>query len=174
MTKLLLFVIFGWLVWLAWYFVWKKPAPNIATELPPELMEAKIWAKERDFECGGAIPLRGRTDEIFQNRDGSIIVTETKTRNKLRVYSSDILQLSGYKVLIEHHTSRQVSSTGYVRVLSPEGNEYIAVDLLPRDEVQAARQLHEDLTSGLYVGEKCKNPVVCKTCAYVEPCTKIG
>jgi CRISPR/Cas system-associated exonuclease Cas4 (RecB family) len=174
MLKWSFFIVLLAMAWLAYEAFFKQSGRSVVTYLPDELKESKVWAKEQSFDCSGDIPLRGKIDEAFQQRDGTIILSETKTRNKRKVYGSDILQLSAYKVLVEANTSRQVSNKGYVRVLTLQGNEYMPVNLLPREEVKAARQLHEDLTKGLYKGQKCENPFVCRTCAYQDPCNRLG
>lgn len=167
-------VLFGALAIAAWVVTRvSQPPDRIHTELPAELQGAKLWGKERLFECDDP-PLRGRIDEAFVVSNGDLALSDTKTRTRRRVYASDVLQVSAYKVMIEASTRMRVRPQGYIRVLSPGGNAYINIRLLPKAEVVAARQLHEDLTRGLYVGDKCGNPAICAGCAYKDPCDRMG
>lgn len=165
-------IIAGAFVALVWLFrVLTKPRlPAVATELPPALKTARTWAKETFFESNGPMNLRGRIDHAFELENGGIVLTETKTRRFQRIYPSDTLQLSAYRELIQWSTRKQVENIAYVRALTPAGNRFLPLQLLPGAEVQAAYQIYRDLQSGKYPGERCKNQAICKTCMYQREC----
>lgn len=155
------------------YFFATEPY-SVKTELPDDLKNAKLWAKEKAFECGGNNPLTGIVDESFIGSNGDIVLSDTKSRKFNRVYKSDILQVSAYRVLIENATSKTVAPFGFIRLLTPSGNEYVKIDLYDRDEVLAARRLFDDLRNGKYPGEKCQNKAMCKGCAYKYECDNMA
>lgn len=162
------------ILWAIYKFFFADSIGSVATALPDELKNATIWMKEKGFEISGDIPLIGKMDEAFLLPSGMIVLSDTKSRKRKVVYESDILQVSGYKVLVEDATGKSVADYGFVRLLTPEGNAYFRVKLLSRVEVSSARQLHEDLVSGLYEGEKCGKQYICNTCAYQRECEKLG
>ena len=122
----------------------------------------------------GTVNLTGRIDEAFELPDGDLVLSDTKSRAAQRVYKSDILQVSAYKVVIEASTKKRVRDHGYIRLLTPQGNEYRRIDLLSANEVAAAYQLHDDLQQGRYPGEKCGRPAVCRGCAYRVECESMN
>jgi len=173
MTGVLIAAVAAIVLWLVYELAIKKERAAVQTALPPELSRARIWAKERDFQCDEPVALAGRIDEAFLMQDGPVVLADGKSRAKRRVYASDVLQLSAYRFLIEQTARKKVSGSAYVRLFTPEGNEYRKVDLLDADEVIAATMLHDDLRGGRYPGKKCGKPEVCRSCAYQEPCAKM-
>ncbi len=171
MLKIVLIIgIVGLLWWLVRLIVAPTRTQTVQTELPSELQSSKLWGKEKPFSCTGSVNLTGRIDEAFELPDGDIVVSDTKSRATQRVYKSDILQVSAYKVVIEASTRKRVRDHGYIRLLTPQGNEYRRIELLSANEVAAAYQLHDDLQQGRYPGEKCGRPAVCRGCAYRVEC----
>lgn len=159
--------------WLAYEFLIKGKTPNVRTNLPEKLKSMRIWAKERQFQCDDPVKLVCRLDESYQDEHGELTLSETKSRRWLKVYASDILQLSAEALTVSAQTKRRVSKTAYVRLITPEGNEYREVSLLSNDEVVAAALMFQDLSQGKYPGEKCGRPEICRTCAYKEPCDRM-
>lgn len=166
---LLILAILGLVVWVA-KVIFSPPSQSVSTELPDELKNARIWAKEKPFSTKAPIRLNGRIDEAFELPDGQIVVSDTKSRKALRVYDSDVLQVSSYRVAIQSSTGKVVADHGYVRLLTPDGNAYKRISLLDSDEVAAAYQMFNDLRSGKYTGSKCGRAAVCRTCAYKPEC----
>lgn len=174
MTKVLLIGLLLGLLWAVYKLFLTGKRQSLQTELPAELAGARIWAKERQFECSGDAPMVGRIDEGFELPNGDLVASDTKSRARPAIYPSDVLTVSAYKYLIEESTGKRVTEHGYIRLITPGGNEYRRIRLLDRTEVLAARQLHEDLTRGLYAGDKCGNQAICRTCAYKPECNKMA
>lgn len=146
---------------------------SVVTPLPGRLQAAKIWAKERAFAISKPVAIHGVIDEGFKLEDGTIVLSDTKSRANKAVYRSDILQVSAYKLLVES-AGNSVSDRGYIRVLSPNGNEYVPVNLLDEHEVVQAVNRYQDLRSGADVGEKCQSKALCRKCPYKAPCDEMA
>lgn len=154
----------------------RRPAPGIdvRTDLPSALRHHTVWARERPFACRSPIALNGRIDECFVDRDGVLTVSDTKLRQRPEVYESDVLQLSAYRLLLEAGPRRAVSPVGYVRLITPKGNRYAPVRLLPAADVLAAADLHARLKTGREQGERCGNAALCRRCEYKVECDALG
>jgi hypothetical protein len=174
---LLILAALGTLLWLFFQEAWTREdagseptgKEDVATTLPEMLRDAKLLWKERAVRCSTPVSLHGTLDEAFVDRSGTMILSETKLRRLKRVYASDVLQLSAYKLALEGEGKR-VAGKGFVRVITPGGNEYKVVTLMSADEVIAARKLHGDLVRGRSTGAKCNVESVCRSCEYKKPC----
>lgn len=161
------------IVWVLWDLFLKGPRLDIRTALPEALKKMHLWQKEKRYECGAPIGLVCRIDEAYMDEHGTITLSETKTRRWPKVYDSDILQLSAQRLAVSEN-GRRVSDTGYVRLITPTGNEYRQVRLLDPDEVIAAKLLYDDLVQGKYAGRPCNNRAICQTCLYQSECEALG
>lgn len=150
---------------------------DVATPIPGRLKGAKIWGKEILLKTSLPDELQCRLDEAWQLPESDeIVLSETKSRRKARVFESDILQLSAQRVVLMHaRPELTVSRRGYVRVLSKEnGNSYVPVTLIDEDAVAEAARLYRALQAGSEIGERCKNSALCKKCAYKDECFELG
>ena len=107
--------------------------------MPKEICESSVFLNEEDIECTGEHELIGRVDQVFQKEDGTLIIMDTKTRKKHKVYDGDIFQLSLYKYILEQN-GHTVSKIGYIRTVKQEQDESISIeynrcDLLSTQEV---------------------------------------
>ena len=170
---LLAAAIFVALLWLGWRVLYGQ-GRTVVTEVPERLKKASIWGKERSVKTSSSVYMHGIIDEGFRLPDGTIVLSDTKSRDRRVVHESDILQLSAYKLAIEESTGERVSDDGYVRLLRPDKNEYIPVKLFDRERVVAAYNLYHDLVKGKFSGAKCESKGLCRTCAYRGPCDDMG
>lgn len=170
MSFLAIFFIAALLLLAAWGVLSTRPRQTVQTQLPAMLEKARTWAKEREFRIGGRRPMHGVLDEAFELPDGTIVISETKSRRFKTIYKSDVLQVSAQRVLVENHQRRTVSSEGFVRLLTPQGNEFRPIKLMTADEVAQAYDLYRQLSRGAIVGDKCRAPNLCRSCAYKEEC----
>lgn len=86
--------------------------------LPFELQRASLFLSESDLHCINPVPLHGRVDQVFELIDKQLVITDTKSRDSHRVYLSDIIQLSAYRPMVEHHfKNHSVKRYGYIRTV---------------------------------------------------------
>lgn len=83
--------------------------------MPLELKIGSVYMNEREISMIEPVRLHGRVDQVYRTPDGVLVPVDTKTRNRHRTYSSDILQLSIYAVILRHQESLPVANHGYIR-----------------------------------------------------------
>ena len=76
--------------------------------MPDDLLLARLVLSEERLICDHPIPLSGRPDQVYRTDDNQLIIVDSKTRKRTKVYDKDRAQLSGYKVVIEHCGHRTV------------------------------------------------------------------
>jgi CRISPR/Cas system-associated exonuclease Cas4 (RecB family) len=143
---------------------------EVATRLPGMLAKATIWGKEMTVACRSPRRMHGCFDEAFKLENGEIVVSETKSRERIVVHESDVIQLSAYAVAVAEGGKHKVNSKGFIRVVTPSRNEYVQVDLLSIAEVERAYDKFKYLASGRETGEKCGKPALCRSCLYKKEC----
>lgn len=123
--------------------------------MPEELRGARLFMNEEDIRAFEPVPLHGRVDQVFETRNGVLVPVDTKTRKYFRVYDSDIIQLSVYRLILEkmYGNRHTVSQHGYIRavVLSEHGKEnirYLRVRLLSEGEIVELWQQYKALKTG--------------------------
>lgn len=144
--------------------------PDVATKLPDFLAKAKTWGKEMSVACRTPRRMHGTFDEAFQLENGEIVVSETKSRDRIVVHKSDIIQLSAYAVAVAEGGRHRVLNRGFVRLVTPQKNEYVAVNLVSEREVASIYDKYVQLVSGKSQGEKCGKPALCRSCLYKTEC----
>lgn len=85
--------------------------------LPLILRNAAVVMNERPISIEQPVKLSGRVDQVYQTPTGVLIPVDTKTRKTHTVYSSDIVQLSLYAMILMYTVDSRVSRTGYVRTV---------------------------------------------------------
>jgi hypothetical protein len=82
--------------------------------IPIELVE--LVGSELEVAAGDKM---GRIDQLYLNRRGELVITDTKTRSKEIVRHSDVEQLKRYKdILISSGKyGKKIASYGYIRVV---------------------------------------------------------
>lgn len=143
--------------------------------LPLDLRNTRLWASEKPMHCRRPMRLLGRIDQVFQWKDGMLVITDTKRRGRRMVYESDRLQLSLYRILIENRPwawlwRTQVADYGYMRLATPDGVYYHKVNLLSREKTVAIYQRYIDVLSGHVEPSCAKNKGLCQRCAYTSDC----
>ena len=83
------------------------------------------------------VPLHGRVDQVFQLKDRRLLLVDTKAREKIRVYPSDIVQLSVYATILKNN-GYELCPFAYIR-LPRESNKvvYLPVKLYSEKRVIA-------------------------------------
>lgn len=149
--------------------------------MPPLLRESRILLSEADVSTDFPWPLHGRLDQLFlyERLDTGLLV-DTKSRKAHRIYFSDVIQLSVYKVIIErralHYLGRKliIHPTGYVRfpgVISAD-DVYVGTPLLSAAQVVQLARRHEQLrTHGLSAQpNRCNIEIICTSCPERNDC----
>ena len=85
--------------------------------MPDDLYNSKLFLSEEQITTNTPIALHGRVDQVFKTDDDLLIPIETKTRKYHRIYSSDIIQLSVYRILLTQKYNYPVANYGYVRTV---------------------------------------------------------
>jgi len=81
--------------------------------LPRELQHAQLAFAEKSFRMWQPIRLIARADRGYRLK-GELHLTEFKTRAHAVPYSSDVIELSAQRLVIEKATGEWVSEIGYV------------------------------------------------------------
>lgn len=125
-----------------------------------------LW-REKRFAVSAPFPFFGIPDLVWQEKDGSLTIHDLKTRGSHRVFKSDILQLSLYKLLVERATGRRVNPWGIVRVRTGDGREKLMrVALMPENELTAVYADYWNKVDGNAVANKCGTPAYCEKCGF--------
>ena len=81
--------------------------------LPKELQHAQLALAEKTFRTWQPIGLIARADRGYR-LNGELHLAEFKTRTHAVAYSSDVIELSAQRLVIEKSTGERVSEIGYV------------------------------------------------------------
>ncbi|AJY53242.1 hypothetical protein [Halomonas sp. KO116] len=97
-------------------------------EMPHKLLRCDMYASEKRYitnsQPNGFIP-----DQLFYNDEAQIVICDTKTRDKLKVYSSDVEQLSRYASELGPIEGRPICPTAYIRCVTPSTTRFLPVKL---------------------------------------------
>lgn len=107
-------------------YLFTKSEEKYINELPDKLLRCDLLASEKRFKSNFGkstyVP-----DQIFQNSSFEVVIVDTKTRSKLKVLRSDIDQLARYARELEISLGASISSTGYIRCVTPSVTRYLPV-----------------------------------------------
>jgi len=120
------------------------------------------------------VGLEGIPDQAYRTkRDNLVILVDTKSRKNFhnRVFDSEKLQLSVYKVILKYGYQQKVADYAYVRLLDESGKAfYLKTKLFSTNEVVKRYARLRDLVSGKVKPCKAKNLRLCITCPFRVPC----
>ncbi|CAM5563231.1 hypothetical protein [Eoetvoesiella caeni] len=88
-----------------------------AENMPKELRRSQIVMNEQTISMLQPVALQGKVDQVYLSPAGVLILVDSKTRDRHRVYYSDIMQISMYAMILAHTTGRRVSNRGYIRTV---------------------------------------------------------
>lgn len=124
--------------------------------MPLVLRLAKLVMSESAIRTQQPIPLHGIPDQLFRTWTGKLVPVDTKLRQVPQVHTSDIVQLSVYRVILRHSQQHPVAHYGYVRIVTKRANgttrtRYVRRRLMSERAVVARyRKIQrQSLTSGL-------------------------
>jgi hypothetical protein len=76
------------------------------SRIPNILNGAKCVLNEKSISTKWPVPLHGRVDQVFELEDGRWLPLDTKVRERVAVYPSDIVQLSVYALILKYKGHR--------------------------------------------------------------------
>lgn len=85
--------------------------------MPAELRKATLYMNEQAISLQSPVRLNGQVDQVYRKRNGLLVLVDTKTRSRHRVYDSDIYQLSLYALILSIGRKEKVSGKAYVRTV---------------------------------------------------------
>jgi hypothetical protein len=128
--------------------------------MPRKLRGASLFMNESDISTCTPMALHGRVDQVFKTKSNVLIPVDTKTRDSVRVYKSDIIQLSVYQLILKkiYGTKFKISNEGYIRIVVEEGKKeiisYIPVKLISEKKIQNLYHRYKAIKDGA-VKAKC-------------------
>ena len=139
--------------------------------LPRELQHAQLAFAEKSFRMWQPIRLIARADRGYR-LEGELHLAEFKTRAHAVAYSSDVIELSAQRLVIEKTTGEWVSEIGYVLAqdLSGKRRSVHKVRLLPGADVIALASRREAILKGHVVPRYTSSQGLCGRCAYRAEC----
>lgn len=113
-----------------------------AEAMPGELRTAELVLSECPIWTYTPLPLQGVPDQVYEALNGDLILVDTKNRRVPRVYFSDIVQLSVYRLILRHTrfapvAGRSVRGYAYVRCQWGRAVQYLPAQLLADEQVLA-------------------------------------
>lgn len=96
--------------------------------MPRELRTSTLFMSEIDLRISEPRPLHGRVDQVFLTEAKELLLIDTKTRSEFRVYDSDVIQLSAYRLMLDrlYGSKYKIPCRAYVRVVvCNNGKEYV-------------------------------------------------
>lgn len=166
----------GTLLWaLASFWTRSKPGDgerfsSVTTEMPAALRNAKLWAKEKSIACRTPRRLHGKLDEAFEVQEGLLVVSETKSRERPVIHRSDVIQNSAYAMTLAKSSGVNVSGTGYIRLITPQGNRFVPVELMSEQDLIRIYDKFKRIKGGQEAGDRCGKAGLCAKCEYRKEC----
>lgn len=139
--------------------------------LPAELRDAQLAFAEKTFRTWWTVALIARVDRVYR-LNGLLHLAEFKTRKRAVAYSSDVIELSAQRLVVEKSTGERVSDIGYVLAQDPLGKPRSAhrVPLLARADVIALARRREAILEGRVAPRYTRSRGLCIHCAYRQEC----
>src|SRR5574344_88150 len=125
--------------------------------MPTEIRNCTLEISETMCFCVFPVALHGRIDQVFRDRNGYLIIVDTKVRKRPEIYFSDIIQVSAYKTILkrcrynnEYHFHK-VRPYAYIRLVQDDTDtiSYTKVDLLSDREIISLWTQYQSIHFGL-------------------------
>lgn len=153
-------------------WIWRLATrPRAPTWMPLDMAEAKLEFAEKTFETDHPAPLLARIDRAYRYGK-TIVLVELKTRKYIRVYRSDVIELSAQKFAMEASTGDAVSEVGLVLVQDPQTGLQTAlkVKLLGKEEVLNLIERRRRILALKTPPKYAENESLCHQCEYLVEC----
>ncbi len=154
------------LIVLIFWITRRKGRSSDAAWLPPELQGARLIGVESDLSLRGEFNINGRLDRLYQLEDGRYVPVERKNHRQARVFSTDKLQLSIYRYILECN-GHPVAPYGFV--VLPHFNHAMKTKLYDRDYVRNRLKRYALLRAG-QIDPKRESNGKCTKCSHANRC----
>lgn len=146
---------------------------SIVDELPRQLEGATLYCSEQLLVIEEPLALRGRVDQVWERPDKQLVIADTKTREIVRYYMSDRIQLTGYAFLLKYHAAtkeRSIAPYGFLRI--PQGGKavYLKVPLLSEAEYRDSYNHYRQLMQSSARPRPATSPLICRGCGHLGRC----
>ncbi len=148
--------------------------------LPRELQGAKLFLCEpkENIATLKPFPLHGRPDEVYE-RDGELVVLDTKTRSKDRIYKADVVKLSGYAAILRNGDAfkrYRCAPHGFIRLVNRDTGwvSFHRVALLSDAELIKINNRRLALRAGQADPRFSSNRQYCRGCGQRQRCTRVA
>jgi hypothetical protein len=144
--------------------------------LPIELRNARLVFAEQLFRSTGKAAITARVDRAYRVASGAVVLLELKTRDRNRVYLSDVIELSAQRAAVALQTGEIVADHAYVAVLHSGGSMQgiRRVRLMAIADVIELAARREEILSGRLAPGYADSVEMCRRCAFVERCEGTG
>ena len=144
--------------------------------LPRELRGARLVYAEQLFRSTGKTAITARVDRAYRVASGTVVLLELKTRDRNRVFPSDVVELSAQRAAVELQTGEIVAHHAYVAVQRPGtvAQVFHRVRLLAISAVVELATRREAIVSGRMVPRYADSVQVWQRCAFARDCEKVG
>lgn len=138
--------------------------------LPDELKNSKIAMIERDLKTDFPYRVVGRPDQVYRLPDGQLVPVENKNRDVVRVYDTDVAQLS-LQAWLMRRNGLPTAPFGFVAVNNRKTRrrQAIRVSLKQDEECEALIASHIELIEGRTKPKKSRGGK-CKSCGHRAAC----
>lgn len=152
--KNIVFIILVFVVAFACHKWAKRRRLYKSTGSRPSILDgAKCVLNEQNISTEQPVPLHGRVDQVFELSDGRWLPLDTKVRDRIAVYPSDIVQLSVYSIILKYQGHR-VCPFGLLRFpVAGKDAIYLPVKLFSEEKIVKLYQRYIALQSGVMVGD---------------------
>lgn len=139
--------------------------------LPKELAIGKLMFSEQLFKGSAAMPIVARVDRAYLVRD-QLQLVELKTRRSIKVYETDVIELSAQRAAVQASTGMVVGNRAYVVIEHPftERRTVRSVDLLAEDQVVELLQRRRAILAGTVHPKETTQKSRCVRCEYRNEC----
>jgi hypothetical protein len=131
---------------------------------------------EQLFRSTGNPAITARVDRAYEVASGQIVLVELKTRDRNRVYLSDVIELSAQRAAVALQTGGVVADHAYVALQRSDGSMQGVrrVRLMAIAEVNELAARREEILSRRLAPGYADSVEVCRRCAFAEDCEKAG
>ncbi|MFC1337329.1 MAG: hypothetical protein G8D89_20865 [gamma proteobacterium symbiont of Clathrolucina costata] len=134
--------------------VTRKPSIRRVSN-PLSLLEGAVcFMNEQNIKTLTPVPLHGRVDQVFKLRDGRLLILDTKVRERVKAYPSDIVQLTVYAIILKYQ-GHNVCPFALLRFPLPDNKAaYLYVNLYPESKIIALYQRYQAIKNR-YLKPRC-------------------
>lgn len=127
-----------------------------------------LYMSEKYIGIDQPIALHGYPDRVIKTAEGYLRVDDFKTRSQLRVYDSDIWQLSCYKYILRRTQKLPILEESHVIVKNKKETKSFVVKLKSDEQVEKLYKTYVDVLNGDKKASYCGNRKYCEKCPYYK------